>query len=113
MRWSWMLALLLWGCSQGSDKDLPSIVAARSLGAEWALVNEQSLDGHLSATYVDAMHKELRQQLQSSRNSLTRPKSDYGREIDLLLQHPDNASPQALRVHVAKLKQIENKLESD
>lgn len=108
-----MLALLLWGCSQGSEKDLPAIVAARSLGAEWALVNEQALEGHLTAAYLKTMHRDLRQQLQSSRHSLARPDSVYGREIDALLSKPDEASPQMLRVHVAKLKQIEDGLESD
>ena len=113
MRWAWMLALLLWGCSQGSDKDLPSIVAARSLGAEWALVNEQALDGHLTAPYIQTMHKELREQLQSNRDSLARPDNTYGREISALLSLPDETSPQELRAHVAKLKQIEDRLESD
>jgi hypothetical protein len=112
MRSAWMLALLLLGCSQAAEKDLPSIVEARSLGAEWALVNEQAAQKHLTTAYVETMHQQLRDELEASRDSLARPKSVYGHEIDLILNQPDDASPQQLRVHVARLKQIEDKLES-
>lgn len=112
MRWSCLFALLLWGCSKGSQADLPSISEARSLGAEWALVNEQAAAGKLTGAYTDTMHKQLHQQLQSSKSALTQPDSPYGKEIAALLKQPDNASPEALRTHVAKLKQIEDSLES-
>lgn len=112
MRWALLFALLLCSCSKGPEADLPSIGEARSLGAEWALVNEQAAKGHLTAAYVATMRKDLRQQLQSSRKSLTEPNSAYGREIDALLAQPDTASPESLRPHVNKLKQIEDGLES-
>ena len=112
MRWAWLFALLLWGCSKGPNADLPSIGEARSLGAEWALVNEQAAKGQLNRTYTDTMRKKLREQLQSTQSSLTQPGSTYGAEIQALLQQPDDAAPAALRVHVAKLKQIEDSLES-
>ena len=112
MRWAWLFALLLWGCSKGSEADLPAIGEARSLGAEWALVNQQAAAGKLTGAYTQTMRKQLRQQLRSAESSLTRPDSTYGEEIAALLRQPDNASPQALRTHVAKLKQIEDSLES-
>jgi Tfp pilus assembly protein PilP len=34
-----ILLLLIVGCSKAPDADLASIATARSLGAEWALVN--------------------------------------------------------------------------
>jgi hypothetical protein len=109
---SLLLALLLAGCSKGPEADLPYIGQARSLGAEWALVNEQSAKGDLSQNYVDTMRKQLRQQLQTSMTSLTKPDSRYGEEIRTLLAEPDEASPDELRAHSDKLKQIEDSLES-
>jgi hypothetical protein len=106
------LALLLAGCSSGPGADLQYISQARSLGAEWALVNEQAADGKLTAAYVSSMHQWLRQQLQTSFTSLTEPHSSYGGEIKALLQLPDDAPVEQLRAHAAKLKQIEDQLES-
>lgn len=112
MRWALLFALLLWGCSKGADADLPSIGEARSLGAEWALVNEQAAKGQLTRIYTETMRKKLREQLRSAATSLTQPDSGYGHEVAALLQERDDAAPAELRVHVAKLKQIEDSLES-
>ena len=112
MRWVWTFALLLAGCSKGSDADLRYIKQARSLGAEWALVNEQAAQGKLTETYVSSMHQSLREQLGSSSTSLSRPDSRYAMEIQALLHQPDEAAPEELRAHAAKLKQIEDQLES-
>ena len=107
-----LLALLLAGCSKSAQADLQYISQARSLGAEWALVNEQADEGKLTAAYVSSMHQWLRQQLQTSSTSLTQPNSAYGAEIQALLQQPDNAPPEQLRAHAARLRQIEDQLES-
>ncbi|HEX8839150.1 MAG TPA: hypothetical protein VF750_01620 [Sphingomicrobium sp.] len=106
------MAFLLWGCSKGPDADLALIGEARSLGAEWALVNEQAQKKQLTPIYTETMRKKLREQLQSMQSSLTQPASEYSREINALLQERDDAAPGALRAHVEKLKQIEDKLES-
>jgi hypothetical protein len=111
LRWL-LLALLLTGCSKGPEADLQYIGQARSAAAEWALVNEQANEGKLTPAYVDSMHKWLRDQIQSSAEALTEPDSPYGDEMAALLQQPDDAAPQALRERVAKLKQIEDSLES-
>ena len=112
MRWVLLFALLLAGCSKGTDADLEYIKQARSLGAEWALVNEQAAQGKLTDTYVASMHKWLRDQLETTSTSLTQPDSAYGREIKALLDQPDDAVPDQLRAHAANLKQIEDQLES-
>jgi hypothetical protein len=112
MRWILLFALSLAACSKGSKADLPAIGSARSLGAEWALVNEQASKRHLTAAYVHSMRKQLRQQLQSEASSLTQRNRPYGKEIQALLAEPDTASPEALRAHAARLKQIEDGLES-
>jgi hypothetical protein len=112
MRWLLLFALTLSACSKGPDADLPAIGSARSLGAEWALVNEQAAKGHLTAAYVQSMRKQLRQQLQTEVSSLTQPDSGYGEEMHALLAEPDAAAPGELRGHADKLKQFEDSLES-
>ena len=48
MRKPLLLLLVLAGCSKGPQADLPAIGAARSLGAEWALVNQEASRGQLT-----------------------------------------------------------------
>jgi hypothetical protein len=112
LRRSFLLLLLLAGCSEGPEADLPAIGEARSLAAEWALVNQQASDNKLIAPYVKTMRAEVRKQLQTAASSLTQRQSGYGREIESLLAEPDDAAPDALRAHADKLKQIEDHLES-
>ena len=106
------LVLLLAGCSRGTNADLPSIGEARSLAAEWALVNRQAAQGHLTATYTETARAELRTQLRTTARSLSQSDSSYGEEIRSLLALPDDASADALKGHADRLKQIEDGLES-
>ena len=112
MRWWLLFALLLGACSKGPEADLPYIGEARSLAAEWALVNDQAVRGQLNATYVATMRAKLREQLQTTSTSLTQPDSPYGAEIQMLLREPDDAAPSVLRAHSDKLKRQEDQLES-
>jgi hypothetical protein len=112
LRWSSLLLLTLAACSKGPNADLPSIGEARSVAAEWALVNEQASKWRLTGHYVDTMRQSCREQLQTVAKSLTQPQSPYGAEISALLREPDDAPPAALRSHASKLKQIEDSLES-
>ena len=112
MRCVWLLALILASCSKGPDADLQYIKQARSLGAEWALVNEQAAEGKVTKIYASSMHEWLREQLQSASSSLNQSDSRYGIEIQALLHQPDDAAPEELRAHAKKLKQIEDQLES-
>jgi hypothetical protein len=107
-----LLLLVLSGCSKGPQADLQYIKQARSIAAEWALVNEQASRGKLTDIYVASMHQWLRQQLETSAASLTEPGSAYGREIDALLAMPDDAAAEDLRHHSERLKQAEDELES-
>ena len=111
-RRSLLLLLLLAGCSEGPDADLQYIKQARSASAEWALVNEQAAQGKLTPAYVSSMHAWLRDELSTTSTSLTEPTSSYGSEIAALLRLSDEASPEAIRAHSNKLKQIEDNLES-
>jgi hypothetical protein len=107
-----LLLLLLASCSKGPDADLPSIGEARSLTAEWALLNEQAAKGRLNATYVETMRQQLREQLETTASSLTQPNSDYGDQIRRVLAARDDAPAGQLRARADKLKQIEDNLES-
>ena len=106
------LFLILASCSKGAQADLPYIGEARSLAAEWALVNEQASRGHLTAHYVQTMRSSVREQLQTAQKALSEPKSDYGQEIAALLAESDDAPPQQLRAHASRLKRQEDSLES-
>jgi Tfp pilus assembly protein PilP len=106
------LLLALASCSKGPQADLQYISQARSLAAEWALINEQSSEGKLNHTYTRVMRQDLREQLQTTAKSLTQPNSRYGEEIQAVLKEPDEASPEELRSHADELKQIEDSLES-
>ena len=107
------LFLAVGSCSKGPEADLQYIGDARSIAAEWALVNEQAAQGKLTPSYVASMHEWIRQQLQTDSAALTEPNSVYAAEIGALLKQPDGAAPDALRGHADKLKQIEHSLESD
>jgi hypothetical protein len=107
-----LLLLLLAGCSKGPEADLQYIGQARSLAAEWALVNEEANKRQVTPTYVHSMHQWLRSSLQTASTALTQPDSRYGAEIRTLLAEPDDAAPAELRAHVGRLKQIEDGLES-
>jgi hypothetical protein len=106
-----LLFLLAAACSR-AQADLPSISEARSLVAEWALVNELAARGRINATYTATMRQELRDHLQTTASALTLPQSSYGGEIRACLQLRDNASPTTLRGYVDRLKRIEDSLES-
>jgi hypothetical protein len=103
---------LLAGCSKGPQADLQHVAAARSLAAEWALVNDQADKNKLTAVYAAAMRKALRKQVQTALGSLSQPDAPYADEMRRLAAEPAGASPQALRAHSERLKQIEDGLES-
>jgi hypothetical protein len=107
-----LLFLLAAGCSKGPKADLPYIGEARSLASEWALVNEQAGEGHLTASYVRTMRASVREQLHTAATSLTDPKAAYAAEIAALMKEPDSAPAATLRAHADKLKHIEDSLES-
>lgn len=111
-RWPFLVFPLLTACGQGPDADLQSIKQARSIAAEWALINEQARMGKVTGTYAYSMHRWLRDGLQTASKSLQQPNSRYGNEIHSLLAEPPGADPGTLRRHADVLKQIETKLES-
>jgi hypothetical protein len=105
-----MLALA--GCAQGAQQDLPSIKEARSLAAEWALVNEQAANGRLNSIYVDSMRSSVREQLLSLSQGFTQQDAPYVGIVGDLLSQPDDAPALQLRARAEALKTIEDSLES-
>ena len=104
--------LLLAACSKGSQADLQYISEARSLAAEWALVNQQAAEGKLTDAYVSAMRNSLGEQAETAARALTGQDTPYAREMRALAGEPADAPPDALRAHADRLKQIEDQLES-
>lgn len=113
MRWVLLPLVLLVACEKGPEADLRSISEARSLGAEWALVNDQAAKGQLTDAYVKTMRKQLREQLREIPSSLAVQDSRYADEIRALGSEPAEAPPKQLQSHADKLRQIEDDLESD
>jgi hypothetical protein len=109
---SLVLLLLLAGCSKGAEADLPYIAQARSLAAEWALVNDQAAHGQLTDAYVAAMRTSLREQAKTASAALTQPNSNYARIMQAVAAEPVDAPPAELRAQADRLKQIEQSLES-
>ena len=107
-----LLILALAGCSKGAEADLPAIGEARSLAAEWALVNDQAEKDRITNSYTQTMRQSVRAQLQTTSKALTKPQSVYGQEIGALMREPDDAAPAKLRAYAGKLKHIEDSLES-
>ena len=113
MRRALLPLLLLAGCSKGPEADLQYISQARSLGFEWAMVNDLASRERLTDAYVRTMRESVREQLGTTATALTQPQSQYGNEIRALVAEPADAPAAELRVHAGKLKQIEDSLESD
>lgn len=107
-----MLLPLLAACSKGPEADLQYIAQARSLAAEWALVNQQAAEGKLTSAYVSAMRASLSEQAGTAATALSEPDAPYAREMNALAAEPGDASPRVLRAHSDRLKQIEDQLES-
>jgi Tfp pilus assembly protein PilP len=104
--------VLLSGCSKGPEADVQYIGQARSAAAEWALINQKAAQGQLNRTYVASMHHWLRDDIQTSLDSLTERKAPYAAEMAALLREPDDAAPDQLRAHADRLKGIEDQIES-
>jgi hypothetical protein len=107
-----LVLLLLSACSKGAEADLQYIKQARSVAAEWALVNSEARQGKLTDTYVASMHQWIRQQLDTASTALTNPQSRYGQDIKALLALPDDAPPDRLSALSDQLKAQEKNLES-
>jgi hypothetical protein len=104
--------LLLGACSGGESKDLPTIREARSLAAEWALVNHQAESGRLRPAYVRAMREEAIAQLESALGGMTAKDGAAASEISVLTRLAPDAPAGLLYAHARRLKAVEDGLEA-
>ena len=105
--------LLLGGAgSGGARKDLPTIKEARSLAAEWALVNHLAASGRLRPAYVRAMREEAISHLATALASMTDKESAAAREMATLARLPPDSPAVLLYAHARRLQAIEDGLEA-
>jgi len=107
------LALLLAAASQPSaSRDLPAIKSARSIVAEWALVNRAAAEGRVTQTYARVMRKQARRQLEAQFKALSDPGSAAGRLVADCLRLPDDAPYPLLQAQSRRLQTIETQVEA-
>ena len=105
--------MLLVAAAPATDrKNLPAIKAARSVIAEWALVNQIAVSARLQASYVDGMRKAARQQLGANLKSLSGSTSPAALVIRHCLRLPAAAPSPLLQGCAQRLRAIEVQLET-
>ena len=107
-----ILLLLVAAAPPADRKDLPAIKAARSVFAEWALVNQLAISARLQASYVDRMRKAAREQLGTNLKSLSSPTSPAALVIQHCLRLPAAAPSPVLQSCAERLRAIEVQLET-
>jgi len=103
------LMMALCSCSSRADKQLEAVKSARSVIAEWALVEEQAAAGRAQSTYVGQMRELAKDQLKTAEQELSQ-QPDAASLIDSLRSHAPDAA--ALKRAAGALKPLENSLET-
>ena len=104
-----MLASALAACASQTDTQLEGVKTARSVLAEWALVEEQTAKARTPSVYGRMARRQARDELRTARQELEeRPAA--AQLIDGLVQ----GSPSAAALHQADktLEPLEKQLES-
>ena len=111
MRGCFALLMLtaLGACSSQSDKQLEAVKAARSVIAEWALVEQQADRGQVQATYAGQMRKMAKDELKTAQAGLAQQPDASNLLEKLRSDSPDAA---ALKQADDALKPVENSLEA-
>ena len=103
------LFVALAACSSQTDKQLEAVKSARSVLAEWTLVEEQAAQGRAQSTYVEQMRQLARDQLETAEEGLVQRPVAAALIGKLLQGSPDAA---ALKQADNALKQLEDSLET-
>jgi len=96
-------------CASQADRELEAVKSARSVFAEWALVEQQAAKGQTPATYAGQMRELARDQLKTAQEELARQPQAVGVINDVSAGPPDAA---ALKQAAAALEPLEKRLES-
>jgi polyphosphate kinase 2 (PPK2 family) len=104
-----LMGAALASCASQSDKELEAVKSARSVLAEWALVEERKAQGRASETYVEQMREQAREQLKTAESGLQGERSAAS-----LIEQVRNAAPKAgdLKRANKALEPLEQSLES-
>jgi hypothetical protein len=104
-----VLLFALAGCGSKTDQQLEAVKAARTVLAEWALVEQQSAKGETPATYADQMREEARIQLRTAQSSLLADQPEAANLIGALADGEPSAA--ALQAADDRLEPLEKRLE--
>ena len=96
-------------CGSQADKQLEAVKSARSVLAEWALVEQRNAQGRAPTTYVEQMREQAREQLKTSESEL-----QGQRPAAALIEQVRNGTPDAAALGQANkaLEPLEDRLES-
>ena len=103
-----LIAAALAACSSQSDRQLQAVKSARSVIAEWSLVEEQAAKGRARPVYVEQMRELAKDQLTTQRSELVQ-KPDAAGLLDKLRTGSPNAA--TLKAAGSALKPLEKQLE--
>jgi hypothetical protein len=103
------IALALAACASQSDKQLIAVKSARSVIAEWALVEQQAAKGRAQTTYIEQMRQMARDELKTDATALSQRPGAAA-----LLERLRTGSPDAQTLNSAgdALKPLEDSLEA-
>ena len=104
-----LIAGALMGCGSQADRQLEAVKSARSVLAEWALVEERHDRGLAPDTYVEQMRHLSREQLEVSEGELTGQPQAAALIRQLRTGQP---GAEALERADAALQPLEDRLES-
>jgi hypothetical protein len=104
-----LMGLALAACSSQSDKQLMAVKSARSVLAEWSLVERQAAQGRAPTTYIEQMRQLAKDELKTDSGELSR-QPEAARLLDALRA----GSPDAATLKQADdaLKPLEDSLEA-
>jgi len=103
------ITFALTACASQADKQLKAVKSARSVLAEWALVEDQAAGGRAQAIYTDQMRELARDELKTDASELAQqPDAAH------LLQQLRSGSPDATALKQADsaLAPLEKRLEA-
>ena len=104
------LLAALAGCGSEADKQLEAVKAARTVLAEWALVEEQAAKGQTPETYAEEMRDAAKSQLRTAQSAL---REDQPRAAQLMETIVDGEpSADELKAAGSRLEPLETRLES-
>ena len=104
-----LVALTAAGCTSQSDRELEAVKSARSVLAEWALVERQSAHGDAPANYTEQTRHLARDQLNTAQSDLAR----FPQAARVLEQaRTGSPDPAKLKQANSTLEPLEKRLES-